>query len=143
MRGMPFRGGFHDFTIRRGGLEIYPRLVAAEHRQEVATAKVSSGRAELDAMVGGGLERGSSALLLGAAGVGKSSVALTYAIAAAERGEKTVFYAFDEGRATILSRCAALGLPLQDALDAGLIHIQQIDPAELSPANSSTWSARR
>ena len=133
MRGMPFRGGFHDFTIRRGGLEIYPRLVAAEHRQEVATAKVSSGRAELDAMVGGGLERGSSALLLGAAGVGKSSVALTYAIAAAERGERSVFYAFDEGRATILSRCAALGLPLQDALDAGLIHIQQIDPAELSP----------
>lgn len=133
MRGMPFRGGFHDFTIKRGGLEIYPRLVAAEHRQVIASAIVSSGSAELDLMVGGGLERGSSALLLGAAGVGKSSIALTYATAAAARGEKSVVYAFDEGRATIVSRCAALGLPLQAALDAGLIHIQQIDPAELSP----------
>jgi circadian clock protein KaiC len=133
MRGMPFRGGFHDFTIKKGGLQIYPRLIAAEHRKSFPAGFVPSGNAGLDAMVGGGLERGTSALLLGAAGVGKSSLALTYAIAAARRGEHSVIYAFDEGRATVSARAEALGLPLQPALDAGLVRIQQIDPAELSP----------
>jgi circadian clock protein KaiC len=133
MRGMPFRGGFHDFTIKTGGLEIYPRLVAAEHHRTFDGGIVPSGNAELDAMAGGGLERGTSALLLGAAGVGKSSLALNYAIAAASRGELAVIYAFDEGRGTIAARATALGLPLQPALDAGLVQIQQIDPAELSP----------
>ena len=133
MRGMPFRGGFHDFTIKRGGLEIYPRLVAAEHRKGFASGVVPSGIAALDAMVGGGLERGTSMLLLGAAGVGKSSLALTYAMAAASRDEHAVIYAFDEGRATITNRASALGLALQPMLDAGTIRIQQIDPAELSP----------
>jgi circadian clock protein KaiC len=133
MRGMPFRGGFHDFTIKRGGLEIYPRLVAAEHRGPAAGGVVASGTSGLDTMVGGGLERGTSVLLLGPAGVGKSSLALTYAIAAAGRGEHAVIYAFDEGRATILTRAAALGLPLDAAIRDGLVRIQQIDPAELSP----------
>jgi circadian clock protein KaiC len=133
MRGIPFRGGFHDFTIKRGGLEIYPRLVAAEHRGLPATGLVGSGKPGLDAMVGGGLERGTSVLLLGPAGVGKSSLGLTYALAAAERGEHAVIYAFDEGRSTIFARAAALGLPLEAAVRDGLVHIQQIDPAELSP----------
>jgi circadian clock protein KaiC len=133
MRGMAFRGGYHDFAIKTGGIEIYPRLVAAEHHRAFADGFAPSGNAGLDAMVGGGLERGTSALLLGAAGVGKSSLALTYAIAAAGRGEHAVVYAFDEGRGTIAGRAASLGLPLQPALDAGLIRIQQVDPAELSP----------
>jgi circadian clock protein KaiC len=133
MRGMPFRGGYHDFTIRRGGLEIYPRLVAAEHRGPPATGLVGSGRPGLDMMLGGGLERGTSMLLLGPAGVGKSALSLTYALAAAERGERAVVYAFDEGVSTILTRAAALGIPLQPAIETGLVRIQQIDPAELSP----------
>jgi circadian clock protein KaiC len=133
MRGMPFRGGYHDFTIKTGGIEIYPRLVAAEHHRAHGGGVVSSGHRGLDAMVGGGLERGTSALLLGAAGVGKSSLALTYAIAAASRGERAVIYAFDEGQGTISTRAKSLGLPIQPALDAGLIRIQQVDPAELSP----------
>jgi circadian clock protein KaiC len=133
MRGMPYRGGFHDFTITRGGLEIYPRLVASEHHKPFAAGFVHSGIPQLDAMVGGGLERGTSALLLGAAGVGKSSLALAYTIAAAERGEHSVVYAFDEGAGTIGARAAALGLPLRQAVDTGLIRIQQVDPAELSP----------
>ncbi|MBV1799380.1 AAA family ATPase [Siccirubricoccus sp. G192] len=133
MRGMPFRGGFHDITIKTGGLEIYPRLVAAEHHTEFTGDLVPSGNTALDAMLGGGLERGSSLLLLGAAGVGKSTLALTYAIAAAGRGDHAVIYAFDEGQGTITARARALGLPLQPALDAGLIRIQQVDPAELSP----------
>ncbi|WP_149538366.1 ATPase domain-containing protein [Siccirubricoccus phaeus] len=133
MRGIAFRGGFHDFAIRTGGLEVYPRLVAAEHHRAFAGEFAPSGSAELDAMLGGGLERGTNALLLGAAGVGKSSLALTYAVAAADRGERAVIYAFDEGRGTMEARARTLGLPLQAAVDAGLVRIQQVDPAELSP----------
>ncbi len=134
MRGIPFRGGFHDFAIRTGGLEIYPRLIAAEHRRRAeGSTFASSGNAALDTMVGGGLERGTNALLLGAAGVGKSSLALTYAIAAADRGERGVIFAFDEGQGTIQARARTLGLPLDEAIEAGLLRIQQIDPAELSP----------
>jgi len=133
MRGIDFKGGFHDFTIQRGGLEIYPRLVAADHHKEFSDDMVPSGNTELDTLLGGGLERGTNALLIGAAGVGKSSLALTYSIAAAARGEKSVIFAFDEGRETINSRARTLGLPLNKAMEAGLIRIQQIDPAELSP----------
>jgi circadian clock protein KaiC len=133
MRGIDFRGGFHDFTIERGGLRIYPRLIAAEHRKDFVGELTPSGNAELDQLLGGGLERGTNALLLGAAGVGKSSLALTYAIAAAQRGEHAVYFAFDEGRGTLMARARTLGLPLQAALDSGTIRYQQIDPAELSP----------
>ncbi|MGE4049040.1 MAG: ATPase domain-containing protein [Acetobacteraceae bacterium] len=133
MRGISFRGGFHDFTIGKGGLRIFPRLVAANHHKPFAGDFTPSGNAELDQLLGGGLERGTNALLIGAAGVGKSSLALTYAIAAAQRGEHAVFFAFDEGRGTLEARARTLGLPLQQALDSGLIRLQQIDPAELSP----------
>ncbi|MDU3127011.1 MAG: ATPase domain-containing protein, partial [Bradyrhizobium sp.] len=133
MRGISFRGGFHDFTISQGGLRIFPRLVASEHHRSFEGEFTSSGNAELDQLLGGGLERGTNALLIGAAGVGKSSVALSYAIAAAERGEHAVFFAFDEGRGTVEARARTLGLPLQRHLDSGLIRFQQVDPAELSP----------
>jgi circadian clock protein KaiC len=133
MRGIKFSGGYHDFVIRRGGLEIFPRLVAAEHHTVFIGEFASSGNFELDRMLGGGLERGTNTLLLGAAGVGKSSLALTYAIAAAQRGEHSVYFAFDEGRGTLEARARVLGLNLDDALAAGLIRFQQIDPAEMSP----------
>ncbi|WP_028138009.1 ATPase domain-containing protein [Bradyrhizobium japonicum] len=133
MRGIRFRGGYHDFTISQGGLRIFPRLVAAEHHKTFPGNFVSSGNAELDQLLGGGLERGTNALLLGSAGVGKSSVALTYAIAAAERGEHAVFFAFDEGRGTVEARARTLGLPLEKYLNTGVIRFQQVDPAELSP----------
>ncbi|KLD77249.1 AAA family ATPase [Xanthomonas hyacinthi] len=133
MRGIQFRGGYHDFTIEKGGLEIYPRLIAAEYRHHRIEEFAPSGDAELDRLLGGGLERGTNALLLGAAGVGKSSLALTYAIAAAERGEHSVFFAFDEGRSTVQTRARTLGLPLEEKLDNGLIRFQQINPAEMSP----------
>jgi len=133
MRGIAFRGGFHDFTIKKGGLEIYPRLVAAEHHRPFEKGFVPSGNAELDLLLGGGLERGTNVLLLGAAGVGKSSLAITYALAAAERGEHSAFFAFDEGRGTFEARAKTLGLDLQHAIASGLIRFQQVDPAELSP----------
>ena len=133
MRGTKFRGGYHDFTIQTGGIAIYPRLVASEHHKAFIGDKTKSGSTELDALLGGGLPRGTSALLIGGAGVGKSSVAITFAVAAAERGEKASIFAFDEGLGTLYARAAGLGIPLQAHVDAGRIHIQQIDPAEMSP----------
>jgi circadian clock protein KaiC len=138
MRGIQFRGGFHDFTIRTGGLRIYPRLIAAEHHRAYIGEFASSGHAEVDAMLGGGLERGTNALFIGAAGVGKSSLALTYAIAAAERGEHALILAFDEGRGTIAARARTLGLPLERYQASGHLRIQQIDPAEMSPGEFAT-----
>jgi circadian clock protein KaiC len=133
MRGIDFKGGYHDFRIERGGLEIYPRLVAAEHHKDFVGEVVPSGHGELDALLGGGLERGTNALFLGAAGVGKSSLAMIYAIAAAQRGERSVIFAFDEGRATMNARAGTLGLPLDEFTEQGLIRVEQVDPAELSP----------
>lgn len=133
MRGTDFRGGFHDFVIRSRGIAAFPRLVASEHRTAALGEPISSGNPQLDALLGGGLDRGTSALLIGGAGVGKSSVALGFAVAAAERGEHAAVFAFDEGRGTIFARAARLGIPLQAHVDAGRISLQQIDPAELSP----------
>lgn len=133
MRGIQFRGGFHDFTIKRGGLAIHPRLVASEHHATFVGELTSSGNAEIDLLLGGGLEHGTNVLLIGPAGVGKSSLALTYALAAAQRGDHAVFFAFDEGRGTAEARARSLGLPLQEQLDSGMIRFQQVDPAELSP----------
>jgi circadian clock protein KaiC len=133
MRGIAFRGGFHDFTIEHGGLSIYPRLVAAEHHKEFHGEPTPSGNVEFDALLGGGLHRGTSALLIGGAGVGKSTVALTYAVAAANRGEHAVIFAFDEGLSTVYARCDSLKIPLREHVETGRISIQQIDPAEMSP----------
>jgi circadian clock protein KaiC len=133
MRGMTFRGGYHDFTIRTGGLAIFPRLVAAEHHKAFIGELTSTGSGEFDALLGGGIERGTSVLLIGGTGVGKSSIALTYAIAAAARGETVSVFAFDEGLGTVFARAAGLGMPLQELAETGQVRIQQIDPAELSP----------
>jgi circadian clock protein KaiC len=133
MRGIEFRGGYHDFTIENGGLSVYPRLVAAEHHKYFHGDPTPSGNAELDSLLGGGLHRGTSALLIGGAGVGKSTIALTYAVAAAQRGEHAVIYAFDEGLGTIYARSDSLDIPLRELVGAGRISIQQVDPAELSP----------
>jgi circadian clock protein KaiC len=132
-RGARFRGGYHDYLIKKGGLEVFPRLVAAEHRQSVSIERMSSGIAELDALLGGGLERGTSTLLVGAAGTGKSTIAAVFATAAAERGEKACLFIFDEGVNTLLSRMDGLGVPLRRHVEQGNVFITPVDPAELSP----------
>src|SRR6185503_14063567 len=133
MRGINFRGGYHDFIIQTGGIKIFPRLVAAEHHKAFVGDLTKSGVAELDTLLGGGLERGTSALIVGGAGVGKSSIAVTYAVGAAQRGERVAMFAFDEGLGTLYARAAGLGINLQQYVDKGLITVQQIDPAEMSP----------
>lgn len=132
-RGVHFRGGYHDYVIRTGGLHVFPRLVAAEHRQQVPPAKLASGIAELDALMGGGLEHGTSTLIVGSAGTGKSTLAAQFASAAASSGQRVAFFLFDESPQTLLARCQALEVGLADHVAVGTIALQQIDPAELTP----------
>ena len=133
MRGLRFRAGFHDFVVATGGLEVYPRLVAAEHQDTFVPGQMESGLAGLDALFGGGIDRGTTTLLLGPSGTGKSTLATQYAVAAAQRGERVVFYTFDERLATLFSRSTGLGIDLQGQVDARRIAVQAIDPAELTP----------
>jgi circadian clock protein KaiC len=133
MRGIKFREGFHDFTLETGGIDVYPRLVAAEHHAEFARAPVSTGSEGLDAMLGGGLIPGTNALLIGPSGVGKTTTVVGCLIAALKRGERCIYYLFDETLGTLLMRSKSLGMDLSTYLDNGLLTLRQIDPAEMSP----------
>lgn len=133
LRGIPFRSGFHDFIIDLGGLRVFPRLVAAEHRQEFEGAPLASGLPPLDRQLGGGLVRSTSTLILGPAGTGKSAIATQFAWAAAERGETAAIFAFEERPGTLRARSRDLGVPLDAHIAQGRIRITQIDPAELAP----------
>ncbi|MEZ0224983.1 MAG: ATPase domain-containing protein [Alphaproteobacteria bacterium] len=133
LRGQRYRGGYHDFTIVKGGLKIFPRIVASEHTTTLKLKPVKCGIPEIDAMLGGGIDSGTSVLLLGPAGVGKSSLALRYAVEAAKKKERAVIFTFDERMETLLHRCKGLGMPLESYIAEGLIDLQAIDPAELSP----------
>lgn len=134
LRASAYREGFHDYVIRAGGLQFFPRLVVEEHSQKnVDGALLSSGIAELDRLVGGGLSRASSTLLLGPAGIGKSTLAAVYMVSAAARGERSVIFAFDEVPNSILVRCRGLGIPLDEYIEKGLIDVVAMDPAAVSP----------
>jgi circadian clock protein KaiC len=132
-RGTQYRGGYHDFSIKPGGLCIFPRLVASEHRQGFEPSRIASGVVALDTLLGGGPDRGTSTLLIGPAGSGKSTIAVQYAVAAAERGEHAAIFAFDESIATLESRMSGLGIRFKEGAAAGQVKVQQVDPAELSP----------
>ncbi len=132
-RGSDFRGGYHDYAIRKGGLDVYPRLIASEHPQTSTRDRLESGIKEFDTLLGGGIERGTSTLLTGAPGTGKSTVAALFAAAAASRGESASMFIFDESQMTLFSRMSGLGVNLQQHVEAGRLAIIQIDPAELSP----------
>ena len=133
LRGTHFRGGFHDFTIETGGVVTFPRLVAAEHHVAFKRESLTSGITELDSLLGGGLDRGTSTLILGPAGSGKSTLAAQFAAASATRGELTAAFVFDELKETFIARAAKTGLDVQSFMNADLLTVQQVDPAELSP----------
>ena len=133
MRGVDFHDGYHDFAIRPGGLMIYPRLVAAEPAEIRDIERVSSGVAEFDTLLGGGPPRGSSMLVIGAAGTGKTTLCVQYAMAAASRGDHVAFFSFDERTETLYHRSQDMGLDLRGQVRAGRVSAQQIDPAMLSP----------
>ena len=133
LRGSSFREGFHDYIIRAGGLDIFPRLIAAEHKPGFRRQPVPSGLQELDDLFRGGIDTGTSTLLTGPAGCGKSTVAFRYAYSSALRGEKAMIYAFDESLATLIDRSKGLGMDPDPLIASGALQLQQIDPAELSP----------
>jgi circadian clock protein KaiC len=132
-RGRKFRGGYHDFTIKTGGLEIYPRLVSSEHKTKFSRDPLPSGVAGLDELLGGGIERGSSCLILGPAGTGKSLLAIYFVLSAIKRGERAALFAFDEEIGLLLDRTLALGIDLQALVDSKDLILHQVDAAELSP----------
>lgn len=132
-RGVKFRGGYHDYVITQGGLKVFPRLVASESRGKPVNERLSSGIHELDHLLGGGIERGTSTLITGAAGTGKSSISAQFVYSAARRGEKSLMVIFDESKNTLLNRTAELSIGLQEFVDSGALKIAQVDPAELSP----------
>ncbi|MGA3222145.1 MAG: ATPase domain-containing protein [Acidobacteriaceae bacterium] len=133
LRGSPYREGFHDYTIATGGISIYPRLIAAEHKPGFERKCVPSGLNGLDELFNGGIDTGTSTLFIGPAGCGKSTIALRYAVSSAQRGEKAVIFTFDEALATLLERAKGLGMELAPLFANGTLEIQQIDPAELAP----------
>jgi circadian clock protein KaiC len=133
LRGVKFREGYHDYAIETGGLQVFPRIVAAEHHTPFKREPVASGIQELDDLFGGGPDRGTTTLILGPAGTGKSTLALQYAASMARQGERSIIFAFDETRGVMLERAEALGLGIQQHVDSGLITVQQVDPAEISP----------
>lgn len=133
LRGVKFVEGYHDYTIMTGGLQVFPRLIAAEHHRDFAHQPVSSGLSELDELLGGGLDRGTTTLMLGPAGTGKSTLAIQYAVQMASQRERSILFTFDETREVMLTRAKALGLDLGQHIESGQITVQQINPAELSP----------
>lgn len=133
MRGVDFVAGFHDLVIRKGGLDIFPRLIASEHHTPFVGDPMPSGIAELDALLAGGPARGTSTLITGPAGSGKTTLSLQYLDAACKRGERSVIYEFDERIGTLITRANAFGIDLEKHLESGKLVIRQIDPAEIAP----------
>ena len=132
-RGVKFRGGYHDVTITTGGLNVFPRLVASEHRSRFTRLTMSSGIAGLDQLLGNGIEAGSSTLILGPAGTGKSLIAIVFVVAAIARGEKAALFVFDEELGLLFARMKGLGIDLAAMQASGSLFIDQVDAAELSP----------
>lgn len=134
MRGRGYRGGYHDFIIQKGGLRVFPRLIASEHQEPYRPEEVSSGLDTLDSLLGGGLRRGTNTLLLGPAGSGKSTLMAQFVHAAVtERGEKAAIFTFEEGLDTLLSRSEKLGIGLKECIETGRITARRVNPSELSP----------
>jgi circadian clock protein KaiC len=136
-RGQRYRGGYHDFVIETGGVRVFPRLVSAEHRKAFERQVLSTESSELNALLGGGVERGSSVLILGPAGTGKSLLALTFVAGAVKRGENAAMFVFDEELGLLFERAKGLGIHLQEMVDTGRLIIEQIDAAELTPGELS------
>lgn len=132
-RGRRFRGGYHDFTIKTGGIRVYPRLISAEHKGVVARDELATKSPELNDLLGGGVQRGSSVLILGPAGTGKSLLTLTFVVAAVSRGEKAAMFVFDEELGLLIQRAKGLGIDLNEMCESGNLVLEQVDAAEMTP----------
>ncbi|MBC3920952.1 AAA family ATPase [Undibacterium sp. CY18W] len=132
-RGVAFRRGPHDYTIITGGIVVYPRIIAAETRELAQRAQVSSGISQFDSLLGGGIEEGSSTLISGPPGTGKSTLAIQFVKTTTDAGQRAAIFLFEESFNTLLNRCIGLGMDLRPSYEAGLLEVNQIDPAEMSP----------
>jgi len=132
-RGSDFRSGYHHMRLHEGGIQVYPRLSAIEHRRIFERRLLESGVPSLDRLLGGGIDVGTSTLLAGPSGAGKSTIALQYAIATARRGEHAAVFTFDESRATLIARVGGMGMVFDEGTGGGQIAVNQIDPAEITP----------
>ncbi len=137
-RGQRYRGGYHDLIIATGGVRVFPRLVSAEHRRPFKRQVMGTESPQLNALLGGGVERGSSMLILGPAGTGKSLLALTFVVGAVKRGEKAAMFVFDEELGLLMQRAKGLGIDIQAMVDSGNLSIEQIDAAEMTPGELSS-----
>ena len=136
-RGQSFRSGYHDFIISKGEVQLFPRLVALEHRKSYTGSVLKSGVPELDALLGGGLATGSSTLVLGSAGTGKTLITMRYVASAVARGERAALFVFDEELGLLIARMKGVGIDLAGMRDAGHLFLEQMDAAELSPGEFS------
>jgi circadian clock protein KaiC len=141
-RGQRYRGGYHDFVIATGGVKVFPRLVSAEHRKDFTREVLATESVQLNALLGGGVERGSSVLILGPAGTGKSLLALTFIAGAVGRGETAAMFVFDEELGLLFERARGLGIDIQSMVDGGKLIIEQIDAAEMTPGELSALVRR-
>lgn len=132
-RGIAFREGLHDYKIQHGGLVVFPRLIAAETRENLAPIQFSSGISELDQMLGGGIEEGSSTLIAGPPGVGKSTLAAQFIDSCLDQDLKSSLFLFEESTSNLLNRADSLGFSLRQGIRDGRMQVQQIDPAQLTP----------
>ncbi|UFX44517.1 AAA family ATPase [Bradyrhizobium sp. 41S5] len=142
-RGAKFRGGYHDATITTGGVNVFPRLVASEHRKGFQRGQLSSGIVELDQLLGGGIDKGSSTLVLGPAGTGKSLAVIVFVVAAIARGEKAAMFVFDEELGLLYARMKEMGIDLEEMQRTGNLFVEQVDAAELSPGEFAHRVRRR
>ena len=137
-RGSRFRGGYHDFVIVTGGVQVFPRLISSEHRRKFKRETQKTSSKQFNALLGGGVERGSSVLVLGPAGAGKSTIALTFAVNAVKRGERVAIFVFDEELGLLIERAKGLGIHLEALQKTGRLRLMQIDAAELTPGEFSS-----
>lgn len=133
LRGVKFISGHHDFEITTGGVKVHPRMISAEHEDEMAEGVLTSGVKGLDSLLGNGMDRGTSNLFIGPAGTGKSTMSVLFALSAVKQKEKVAFFCFDETINNLRKRSKSVGMDLDPAMASGLLRVQKIDPAELSP----------
>ena len=133
LRGSDFASGHHDYVIRRGGMVVFPRLVASQHTVDFTRALIPSGVGALDTLMGGGIDRGTATLLVGPPGCGKSTIALQYAAAAAARGDHAVAFIFDETKGALMARAEGLNIRFAEGTAAGQVMIRKVDPVQISP----------
>ena len=133
MRGQAYRGGYHDFAILRGGVHVFPRLVASEHQSPFAAGSLRSGITTLDDLAGGGLDRGTSTLVIGPSGSGKTLTSLAFASAAVRDGGKAAMFVLDEDVRLLALRATGIGCDVPAMQESGMLLLEQVDPADLSP----------